>query len=85
MSKGLQKALYIAEVLDLHLVLLWRDKAKSKSQPSILFVLLWSQSQPLKILGKGEVWEQNKVRAGFGIGGRKVIQVGLWQREVEDD
>ncbi|GJY02110.1 hypothetical protein Tco_0360262 [Tanacetum coccineum] len=45
------------------LVLLWRAKTKcaccvrgfsSKSQPSISFVLLWSQSQPLKILGKSE-------------------------------
>ncbi|GJT27441.1 hypothetical protein Tco_0907716 [Tanacetum coccineum] len=29
----------------------------------------------------GEVWEQNKVRAGFGIGGRKVIQVGVVKSE----
>ncbi|GKB85567.1 hypothetical protein Tco_0957839, partial [Tanacetum coccineum] len=38
----------------------------NKSQPFISFVLLWSQSQPLKILGKGEkVWEDIQVVPGF--------------------
>ncbi|GJU94786.1 reverse transcriptase domain-containing protein [Tanacetum coccineum] len=40
-------------------------KDNAESQPSISFVLLWSQSQPLKILGKGEkVWEDIQVVPG---------------------
>ncbi|GJX29068.1 reverse transcriptase domain-containing protein [Tanacetum coccineum] len=61
-------------------------RLRSKSQPSISFALLWSQSQPLKILGKGEglptwplySWEGNSrvdemilARVSSGFAGKK--------------
>ncbi|GJZ77500.1 hypothetical protein Tco_0642172, partial [Tanacetum coccineum] len=74
--KGLQEALYIAEVLDLHLVLLWRDKTNHRSALGMerdcqhgLYKAGMGSSRVLSDFAE-KYGSKNRVLAGFGIGGK---------------